>query len=1064
MNIKKMDMITIPLYTDTYPSLDDSAFNSKITSYSDFNIKGKLYHPTTQEEVEELSDRLCNSDIELSTYQTVVRNFLSNDTPYNGLLLFHGLGTGKTCSAITIAEEHRKFLKQSGLGTLSGNKVREKRIYVLGGPNIKSNFKKQLFDASHLQQNGNEWTCKSCVGNAFLREVNPSGLNIQKEELVTRIEDLIKRHYKFMGYIEFANFMFKSLKLNAKRLKIPLQRVVEKEFEHCMFVIDEVHNVKNDDSKEESPSHALDLVVKYTTVKLLLLSATPMFNEPSEIVWITNLLNRNDKRPAIVESDFFKDGELLEDQRNNFIHHTRGYISFVKGENPYTFPYRVYPLHFDKRNIPLPTLGMDDTTFEPLKTQLYPVVLHEQQRVQYFEKLKELKQNGQNPVSIMNDSPLLGMLNMSYPDGSYDVEKYMKKSGKYKYEYFTGKEKCFDTHQLEKYSAKIHSICKHIEESEGIVMIYSRFISKGVIPMALALESMGFKNIHGNLMKTQSKSSEFNYCLLTGDKELSPTSEMDIKKINNSNNTDGSKIKVVIISEAASEGVDFKNIRQIHIMEPWWHLNRLEQIIGRGIRLCSHKKLPFTKRNAQIFLHVAISGDIELIDHYFYRYSEEKAKKIGNITRLIKENAMDCEMNHAQFQPSEQLNLIVKQELSDQSVINYPIGDSSFSVMCDFMSCDYKCSYPSRDIIVENQLFDINRTIERIRNEFRHGYAYTSKELFTNLNLSIPISERQMFEALTQMVDLKTECRDMLHRPGYIVNYGKYYLFQPEQLKGDIPVYERRIPMYSTTHSVIIKPSVSSQKVNLSDIIQTMKKNYEIATTPPEKTFEKEWYSLVPRSKKHIWASLQKFGIVQDDYIFNHCILDHMIEMLVYKECAELLHYLFFKDCDDFEQKIKNYFKIDKNKVRIWNDDKVVTLRLDEDAWIVTKDKSDIVLLSNFGRVVGGITNKNADERTFKSKSMLDEDTDSSGISYGQICENAKLKSEPRIKSVLGDTTYGNLSRKQICCELELLLRYLDKIKHNKVRWFLSAIEVIDNNKKITDKRDNSKMVNLIKK
>ena len=50
---------------------------------------------------------------------------------------------------------------------------------------------------------------------------------------------------------------------------------------------------------------------------------------------------------------------------------------------------------------------------------------------------------------------------------------------------------------------------------------------------------------------------------------------------------------MVLISQAGSEGLDFKYLRQVHIMEPWFHLSKLEQIVGRGIRSCSHKNLPF---------------------------------------------------------------------------------------------------------------------------------------------------------------------------------------------------------------------------------------------------------------------------------------------------------------------------------------------------------------------------------------------------------------------------------------------------------------------------------------
>ena len=58
-------------------------------------------------------------------------------------------------------------------------------------------------------------------------------------------------------------------------------------------------------------------------------------------------------------------------------------------------------------------------------------------------------------------------------------------------------------------------------------------------------------------------------------------------------NIEGHKIKVVLISKAGSEGIDLKFIRQVHILDPWYNMNRPEQTIGRAVRNFSHKDLPF---------------------------------------------------------------------------------------------------------------------------------------------------------------------------------------------------------------------------------------------------------------------------------------------------------------------------------------------------------------------------------------------------------------------------------------------------------------------------------------
>ena len=80
-------------------------------------------------------------------------------------------------------------------------------------------------------------------------------------------------------------------------------------------------------------------------------------------------------------------------------------------------------------------------------------------------------------------------------------------------------------------------------------------------------------------------------------------------------------------------------------------MNRIEQIIGRAVRNFSHKDLDFEERNVEIFMHGTILGKEnieEAADLYVYRVAEFKAIQIGNITRLLKESAVDCIINQDQ--------------------------------------------------------------------------------------------------------------------------------------------------------------------------------------------------------------------------------------------------------------------------------------------------------------------------------------------------------------------------------------------------------------------------------
>ena len=41
-------------------------------------------------------------------------------------------------------------------------------------------------------------------------------------------------------------------------------------------------------------------------------------------------------------------------------------------------------------------------------------------------------------------------------------------------------------------------------------------------------------------------------------------------------------------------------------MEPYWHRTRIDQVIGRAIRICSHKDLPIEERHVDVFLYLSI--------------------------------------------------------------------------------------------------------------------------------------------------------------------------------------------------------------------------------------------------------------------------------------------------------------------------------------------------------------------------------------------------------------------------------------------------------------------------
>ena len=244
-------------------------------------------------------------------------------------------------------------------------------------------------------------------------------------------------------------------------------------------------------------------------------------------------------------------------------------------------------------------------------------------------------------------------------------------------------------------------------------------------------------------------------------------------------------------------------------------MNRLEQIIGRAVRTCSHKELPFDERNVEIFLYGTLLEDAkEAADLYVYRLAELKSVQIGRVSRILKESAVDCLLNIEQVDFTVgKIDQKVKQKLSNKMVIDYSVGDKPYSAICDYMeSCSYKCS-PDKDITEEDVKMDTysesfivmntDKIVQRIRELFKDRFFYKKINLISSINVLKSYPLIQINAALTQLIEDKNEyITDKYGRLGHLINLGEYYLFQPIELSNEnISVFDRSVPIpVSYTH------------------------------------------------------------------------------------------------------------------------------------------------------------------------------------------------------------------------------------------------------------------------
>jgi hypothetical protein len=186
----------------------------------------------------------------------------------------------------------------------------------------------------------------------------------------------------------------------------------------------------------------------------------------------------------------------------------------------------------------------------------------------------------------------------------------------------------------------------------------------------MALEEHGYASYTGTSLLANPSykgTSKGKYILLTSDYTEAELSRL-LSAVKKPNNRDGSQIRVVVAGPIVSEGVDFRYMRQIHVVDPWWNMSRIEQVVGRGLRTCSHQILPFEEQNCSVYFHVVRTGDgKETFDEYTYRTKvEQKAMRIARVRKVMAESAMDCPLqNQINTLPEDWKNLEVAQIQSE---------------------------------------------------------------------------------------------------------------------------------------------------------------------------------------------------------------------------------------------------------------------------------------------------------------------------------------------------------------------------------------------------------------
>ena len=1054
-------------YTKYYPSILDPAFSNKIATHDLFKKykstmnKSRLEDLYTSFETNKPSiedSKKKDSSIFISkTITKMLRNFMSPYSPYRGLLIYHEMGVGKTCTGITIAESLKHLTRNSNT-----------KIYVIR----PMEFERQLFNPNAVMDGE---PLKQCTGDAYIQDpkLKPlvKGCMDKNEEvceqLKFKVDKAIRGYYKFAGFKMWARDVDKEIEARTKNIENEAEKqkkiveIIQKLFNNAVIIVDEAHELRDsNDNDVKIITPVLFRVLKYATnVRLIFMTATPIYDKPQNIISLINYFLVNDNRPILKEADIFdKEGHLKPTGQKLLINNTRGYVSFLRGSNPYEFPIRLsakynipndilnlkrYPnknylgnrLDKDDRikylelvNCPLggeqlkifkyhikhdklidfnedtiSDLSYSDITGESSKSgdvdskhsrssDKYDLILtdievkanendealddensvsvdeiisleesifgdgtkskHSIKSARKSDRKSDRKIRTSEPLKISTvgyqfESQMSNIIyqsleecnnNLKLAVGEQGLEQILtKQQGKWTYEFNDDKyARRFKLPELYNWGAKIAKIIDIAMKSSGPVFIYTNFVNAGAKPIAIALEMNGFRRYKQHdapLVESSVKDKTYrgDYILYTGDPTLSAYAMEYINK--GAGMVREKNVKVLIGTSVASEGLNLFGYREVHILDPWHNINLTEQSIGRVIRTGSHLHLPPQERNVSVYQYAATLDDRESFDLKIYKIGEKKAIKAGVVEKLLKENAIDCELNKdVNVFDEEHYHRKIPQITSHGLNIQVSLADSPYTRSCFYMKeCGYECA--SKAILKsENQKqeimpfqimrFNYDKELEEYRNliiqlvctsfnvNINHLRAYLKKignkqeqTLAQSLSSGKPTKDKiskkysirkkgqqtktstlaegednipwddedAFLGAIQDIINTDNVIRDKYGREGSIVLSGDTLRFVPSgQPSPNISIINQYLPIQTN-------PPIKSQ-VDLKGFISKLSDEQKRLAEEQELNYEDILHKLIEKAEQIY------YGVYQKEYKYNIKIkLEEIMDLLFNK-------------------------------------------------------------------------------------------------------------------------------------------------------------------------------------
>ena len=309
------------------------------------------------------------------------------------------------------------------------------------------------------------------------------------------------------------------------------------------------------------------------------------------------------------------------------------------------------------------------------------------------------------------------------------------------------------------------NIVFNIMNSPGPVVVYSNYVlMEGLEIFKIYLSYFGFYNY---MTKMQYQENKIGLIEFHGGIDFK-SRFVAMKEFNKIENKYGLKLKIMLISPAGSEGLTLHNVRQFHVMEPYWNEVRIAQVIGRAVRLCSHKQLPMEERRVDIYRYKSIRKNRSKLstDQYIENLAKTKDNLIQSFLEAIKEASVDCQL----FKNHNMLNQEYKCfQFDEPSLFEQHIGPAYKDDIADDIKID-NGSNSTRSMTLKVKVFKIKAVLQLTAPEAEGETAYSNPEFYWYYPKSNVVYDFELHFPIGKVAVDETNLPLKLNKDTYIID------------------------------------------------------------------------------------------------------------------------------------------------------------------------------------------------------------------------------------------------------------------------------------------------------